>query len=357
MGSCLIYDGVAMRMCRWLTLLCAVLTPLSAQTYFDPDVKCDAGPGGTPPRIVHQPRPTYPRAAKLARAQGTVRFKAVLDENGRLTDIELVNPVGFDLDEAARAAVEQWVYTPCIRDGKKVKVPIVLDVNFAIDKAPFDRKLEKQRAEYNLAVKRLFAPGVDAKDAATLVESILTLAADEYPPALYLSGIWKINGEHVTKNPTEGLEWIQKAAEKDHGLALYYVAIRRIEGRELPLDVERGVKELRQAAKMGSQSAQFYAGSLYEKGEKVERNPGKAKDNYRLCAARGVAMCQYRLANLMLEDSGDRERDRIQALAWLQLAADQGLALAVDRAPREITNLKAEELQRVKVMKAELVRR
>ncbi len=357
MGSYLNYDGVAMRRFRWLTLLCAVLAPLSAQTSFDPDVKCDAGPDGTPLRILHQPKPTYPRAAKLAGAQGTVRFKAVLDENGRLTDIELVNPVGFELDEAARAAVEQWVYTPCIRDGKKVKILLVLDVNFAIDQVRFDRKLEKQRAEYNLTVKLLFAPGVDAKDAATLAESILKLAADEYPPALYLAGIWQINGEHVAKNPAEGLEWIQKAAEKDHGTALYYVAIRRIEGRELPLDVERGVKEMLRAAKMGSQSAQFYAGNLYEKGEKVERNPGKAKDNYRLCAARGVAMCQYRLANLMLEGSEVREKDRIQALAWLQLAAEQGVVLAVQRASQEITNLQAEQVRRVKAMKAELVRR
>lgn len=60
---------------------------------------------------------------------------------------------------------------------------------------------------------------------------------------------------------------------------------------------------------------------------------------FRLCAAQAVPQCQYRLAKLMLDAPRRLERNYVQAVAWMQLAADQGLAEAKEIASKETESL------------------
>ncbi|HEY4364606.1 MAG TPA: M56 family metallopeptidase [Bryobacteraceae bacterium] len=55
--------------------------------------------------------PVYPTLAKSARIQGTVNFDAVINTDGTIAKLTLLNGHPL-LVEAARAAVMQWVYTP-----------------------------------------------------------------------------------------------------------------------------------------------------------------------------------------------------------------------------------------------------
>lgn len=187
------------------------------------------------------------------------------------------------------------------------------------------------------------------------VRSILDLCKQKFVPAIYVVGLWKTTGEHVDRNVPEGLDYIQKAAGKNFAPALYETGLRRIEGRDLPVDIGLGFEEMRSAARLGSKQAQFYLADHYEVGQGVPRDLERARSYYRLCAAEGVALCQYRLAR-MLDKPPDRpERDHMEAVALFQLAAEQGLSEARQPASREGTALTTEQTAWVTKLKGLIV--
>jgi TPR repeat protein len=76
-----------------------------------------------------------------------------------------------------------------------------------------------------------------------------------------------------------------------------------------------------------------------------------------LCAAQGVPICQYRLGNLLLNTADRPERDYVQALAWFQLASDNGFPQAKDIASRETSKLTPAQIVRMNTLKAQLLRK
>jgi TonB family protein len=84
-----------------------------------------------PNPLIHQVRPVYPKAAKKAHIEGTVRFDAVISATGELSDIHLVsgNPM---LVPVAMDAVKQWRYAPTLLNGELVEVKTTIDVNFTL---------------------------------------------------------------------------------------------------------------------------------------------------------------------------------------------------------------------------------
>jgi TPR repeat protein len=114
-----------------------------------------------------------------------------------------------------------------------------------------------------------------------------------------------------------------------------------LEGRGVAADPERGMKMIRDASVLGSPAAQFFLGTHYETGEGVEQDRERAQRAFRLCAASGQAPCQFRLASLLLNNPVRRERDYIQAIAWLDLAGAQGSAPASALLEKETPHLTA----------------
>ena len=57
-------------------------------------------------RLIYSVRPVYPKLAKLARIQGTVRLAAFIDEFGRVERLKLISGHPF-LVKAAMDAVKQ----------------------------------------------------------------------------------------------------------------------------------------------------------------------------------------------------------------------------------------------------------
>lgn len=75
----------------------------------------------------------YPAAASSASIQGQVRVSFIIDEEGELTAIEVVNSVHPLLDnEAVRLVKRMPRWLPGTIDGKKVKTRFVLPVTFRI---------------------------------------------------------------------------------------------------------------------------------------------------------------------------------------------------------------------------------
>jgi periplasmic protein TonB len=84
---------------------------------------------GAEKRLAHSVAPKYPAAARSGQGEGTVVLKAVVDENGKVEGVRLVEG-NATLAAAAIQAVKQWRYRPYVRDGKAQPFQTVVIVDF-----------------------------------------------------------------------------------------------------------------------------------------------------------------------------------------------------------------------------------
>jgi len=89
-----------------------VLLVLLAHTAAGDDQPVRIGPGVTPPHLLKKVEPKYSPLARADRVQGTVVFQIVVDEKGNPTQLKVISPLGFGLDENAQQAIEKWRLLP-----------------------------------------------------------------------------------------------------------------------------------------------------------------------------------------------------------------------------------------------------
>ncbi len=82
-------------------------------------------------KLVKQPKPQYPPMAQQARIQGVVRFVAVIDKEGRVSDLKLVSGHPL-LIPSAQEAAKKYRYQPTLIDGSPVEVTTTIDVPFTL---------------------------------------------------------------------------------------------------------------------------------------------------------------------------------------------------------------------------------
>ena len=82
-------------------------------------------------KLLHMIQPAYPETAKRARIQGDVRLNAVIDRDGKITELKVLsgNPLLID---AARNAVLLWRYSPTYLHGQAVEVVTNIVVMFRL---------------------------------------------------------------------------------------------------------------------------------------------------------------------------------------------------------------------------------
>jgi TPR repeat protein len=83
----------------------------------------------------------------------------------------------------------------------------------------------------------------------------------------------------------------------------------------------------------------------------------RAHQNFRLCAAVGETSCQVRLAKLLLENASREERDFLQAIAWLELAAEDRNDEARLLLSQEQKALTPKQVSWVEKLKSQLVQK
>lgn len=83
------------------------------------------------PSRVHHATPVYPPIARQAGVQGLVILQAVIDTDGRVTDVRVLRSLPL-LDQAAIDAVRQWRYTPTLLNGVPVPVSMTVTVRFVL---------------------------------------------------------------------------------------------------------------------------------------------------------------------------------------------------------------------------------
>jgi len=85
-----------------------------------------------PPVTVFAPRPRYTEAARRVRFEGTVILKAVIDREGRVTALEVLEPLPLGLTEAAVEAARRWRFQPATLRDQPVPVYWRLTVTFRL---------------------------------------------------------------------------------------------------------------------------------------------------------------------------------------------------------------------------------
>jgi protein TonB len=77
--------------------------------------------------------PPYPRKARRLGYEGIVMLKVLIDENGRVDRLMLLESSGYDLlDRAALLTVKKWLFEPGSEGGTKKKMWVKIPVRFQL---------------------------------------------------------------------------------------------------------------------------------------------------------------------------------------------------------------------------------
>jgi protein TonB len=92
------------------------------------------GTGGVGyPTCVYCPDPKYSEEARKAKYSGIVFLQAIINEDGRAIEIEVVKGPGMGLEEKAIETVKQWRFKPAMGPGgKAVRVVVPIEVQFRL---------------------------------------------------------------------------------------------------------------------------------------------------------------------------------------------------------------------------------
>jgi periplasmic protein TonB len=82
------------------------------------------------PEPIHRVVPEYSAAMLAARASGTVTARLLIDDDGRVAAVEVLEDIGYDSRALAVAAFRQFRFRPALRGGEPVAVWIVHRIRF-----------------------------------------------------------------------------------------------------------------------------------------------------------------------------------------------------------------------------------
>jgi periplasmic protein TonB len=84
----------------------------------------------TAPRLKHTVKPEYTKEMIAAKVEGVIKAELLIDIDGRVKEIRILNDLGFGTRERARDAFLQWLFDPAMRDGKPVATWIPTSITF-----------------------------------------------------------------------------------------------------------------------------------------------------------------------------------------------------------------------------------
>ena len=112
-----------------LLLVLAMLWPIAAAA----DQPMTAPGSSAAPVLVAKLDPEYPESARRSYRTGKVVLSFTVQVSGAVTDIEVVESAGPDLDAAAVQAVSRWRYEPATEGGKPVLSHGTVSVPFSLE--------------------------------------------------------------------------------------------------------------------------------------------------------------------------------------------------------------------------------
>lgn len=82
------------------------------------------------PEVIREIDPAYPTELMRQNVHGTVVLYAVIQTDGSVQDVKVLESVDFRLDEYARQALSQWRFRPATKNGNPVGLTMVVKVPF-----------------------------------------------------------------------------------------------------------------------------------------------------------------------------------------------------------------------------------
>jgi TonB family protein len=213
--------------------------------------------GVTAPRVLHQVTAQYTADAMRAKIEGSVILDAVVGADGHVGAIHVAHSLDalYGLDEQAVRALEQWTFTPGMKDGVDVPVAITVELTFHIGKGP-------AATMASLMLPRAFSRDADGR---TPLEpprgSWKTTSADD-------TG-WRINASYpagwtVSAEPAPGrLLLIQRR----RGGAVDFFEVRQLRPTPMGLNGPMSVNQLEQFARSVVPAVGNHGGALQAQGQ------------------------------------------------------------------------------------------
>ena len=92
------------------------------------------GNGVTMPTLLKEVKPSYTAEAMRAKIQGIVMVKAIVREDGSVSNVEVIRSLDqtYGLDQKAIEAVRNWRFTPGKRLGQNVPVYVEIELTFTL---------------------------------------------------------------------------------------------------------------------------------------------------------------------------------------------------------------------------------
>jgi TonB family protein len=89
-------------------------------------------PGRTPPTVQSRVEPQYTDAARQAKIQGTVVLRTVVRKDGTVGSVQVLQGLGYGLDESAVSAIRQWKFLPATQNGEAIELTTSMEVTFSL---------------------------------------------------------------------------------------------------------------------------------------------------------------------------------------------------------------------------------
>jgi TonB family protein len=91
-----------------------------------------AAAGVTEPKCIRCNGPAYSDAARHAQWEGLVVLNIMVDEQGRVSSVTVVQGAPYQMDQQAENAVKEWHLQPAMLDGKPVSVCTRVEVRLSL---------------------------------------------------------------------------------------------------------------------------------------------------------------------------------------------------------------------------------
>lgn len=91
--------------------------------------------GQQSPRPLHTVSPVYPFTRRMANEQGVVKVEFIVDKNGRVAAIDVLESPHPEFSDAVTTAVSQWKFEPGKKDGRPVNTRVQQTFPFTLNDA------------------------------------------------------------------------------------------------------------------------------------------------------------------------------------------------------------------------------
>lgn len=85
-----------------------------------------------PPRLVKSEKPEYTKEMIEAKVEGTIKAELLINTEGNVVEVKILNDLGYGTKERAREAFLKWRFEPAKRGSEPVAVWISFSIRFVL---------------------------------------------------------------------------------------------------------------------------------------------------------------------------------------------------------------------------------